>query len=132
MQKARHQCETETIKLKTAADCVTAHSGVQEGEQKPDVGHLNRKINALKANWGTFEASHESLYSMVSDEDADGVMQVYREQMKIYTLALNKGESLDASLQVAGPTPPGGKCRGRGGIAVVGHTVGKLYWGKLN
>ena len=104
-RKARLRCDTEIIKLKVAADCVTALSGVQEGERKPDVAHFGCKINVLETKWDTFEASHDSLYSLVTDEDANGVKQVYQEQLAIYTLALDKGKSLEASLHEAGPTP---------------------------
>ena len=104
-RKARRRCDTEIIKLKTAADCVTVLADVQEGERKPDVSHLGRKINVLKTNWDTFKASHGSLYSLVTDEDADDVKQVYQEQLAIYTLALDKGELLEARVQEAGPTP---------------------------
>ena len=97
-RKARRRCETEIIKLKAAADCVTVLTVVREGEQR--VGpvaaqfYLGRKINALKEVWLSYEASHNHLLDLVTDEEVNNVMETFQVQLAIYGLALGKGEKI--------------------------------------
>ena len=60
-RKAKRRCETETIKLEAAADCVTALTVVREGEQRPGPvaaqRYLARKIYALKWPWSRWKTS---------------------------------------------------------------------------
>ena len=92
-RKEKRWCEIEIIKLKAAAESVTALTVVVEDERKPDVSHLGCKINILKTNWTTFETSHGAYYRQVNDQAVvDKVKEMYEEQLRIYTQALDKGE----------------------------------------
>ena len=77
-RKAKRRCETETIKLPAAADCVTALTFVREGEQRPGPvaaqRYLARKIDALKQAWLSYEASHDHLLGLVANEQVEDVL----------------------------------------------------------
>ena len=106
-KKARCWCDTEMLKLKAAAECVTdlmtTHT---EDGLNPDAAHLDCRISALKANWVSFENSHQNYYSLVTTEqDIAEAMEIYERRLGIYNEALEKGESLQASLQKVGTAP---------------------------
>ena len=93
-RKARRRCGTEIIKLKIVADCVTELAVVQKGEQRPEATYLGHKINALKEVRLSYEASHDHLLDLVTDEEVNNVMETFQVQMTIYGLALDKGEKI--------------------------------------
>ena len=106
-RKARCKVDTETLKLTAAIACVTELVAAHHDEGRiPDTAHLDRKVSALRGNWDSFEIGYQLLYGIVTDEqEIVAVKGIYERQMPIYNEALEKGESLHASLHVVGPAP---------------------------
>ena len=105
--KARCWCETEMLKLKAEADCVTELADAHANDGRiPDAAHLDCKVSALKASWISFEVGLQNLYGLVTiNQEITEVREVFKRQLVSYNETLEKGESLQASLYVAGPAP---------------------------
>ena len=61
-RKARCKVDTETLKLKAAADCVTELAAAHHEDGRiPNAAHLDRKVSALRANCDSFEIGYQLL-----------------------------------------------------------------------
>ena len=56
--------------------------------------------------WDDFEKAHEALFAVVGEGEADAELEVYSDQLKIYTDALNKSEDLEGIYRKPDSTPP--------------------------
>ena len=107
LRKANCPCDTEILKLKTAAGFVTEIMAAHANEgPSPNAAHLGRKISALKVNWASFEEGYQKLYgTATADQDIEECKAMFGQQLAFYSEALEKEEALQASLQVTGPAP---------------------------
>ena len=91
------------MRLKAAADLL---DGLCAQEEKPTEYHLSRKITSLKTVWDDFGKAHEALFAVVDEGEADDELEVYNDQLKIFTDALNKSEDLEGTYGKPDSTPP--------------------------
>ena len=107
VRKARCWYDIQMLKLKIAAEGITelATAYTDDGWD-PDATHLDRKVSALKASWVSFELGHQNLYGLVTtDQEIAEVRETFKRQLASYSETLEMGESLQASLRAARPSP---------------------------
>ena len=102
-QRLRRKRTTAIVRLKAAADLLDVLS---TQEVRPTQGVLSRKITSLKTVWDVFDNAHESLFTVVAEDEENAELVVYNGQLKIYEDALERSVEFEGTYgePVSAPT----------------------------
>ena len=75
-------------------------------EVRPTQGLLSRRITSLKTVWDVFDNAHESLFTVVAEDEENAELVVYNGQLKIYKDALERSVEFEGTYgePVSAPT----------------------------